>query len=562
MIDKITLKSGSCVGKPNLEVDLTPVTIFVGPNNSGKSKVLQEIESNCYSSKSYQNNLVLDHIVFSSLTKEEIEYEISLIEIPIQDVSILGSGFIRLSKIHAINNLVRHNISRNNLIHNAQNPNSTQNDDSYLKFLQMYVLGLRGDNRLNLLREAETSDLQNFPQNLLTYLFKNNELRAKIRQKIYDAFGKYFVIDLTNVRSLRVRLSDVPPVDEEEERGWTEKSILFHSNAKLIDDMSDGIKAFCGIITSIMAGDSKITLIDEPEAFLHPSLASRLGKEICKTLVGTKKRFFASTHSASFLMGCIQSGTPLNIVRLTYKNGLATSRLLPQDKILHLMRHPLLRSTGVLNGVFYESVIVTEADSDRAFYQEINERLLSENDSRGINNCLFINAQNKQTVWSIVAPLRELGIPTVGVVDIDVLKEGGRTFGKLLDGAFIPELSHKGLESQRKSFYDALNATERNWKIDGGIQILNTNEQEACNSFFDQLENYGVFVVRNGELESWMKYINPTRDKSNWLIDVFEKMGENPEQSNYVKPSNGDVWDFIGSIKKWLDNNNRKGIPE
>ena len=51
-------------------------------------------------------------------------------------------------------------------------------------------------------------------------------------------------------------------------------------------------------------------------------------------------------------MGCIQSGSPLNIIRLTYKNGIPTSRLLPQDKILHLMRHPLLRSTGVLNGLF------------------------------------------------------------------------------------------------------------------------------------------------------------------------------------------------------------------
>jgi hypothetical protein len=75
--------------------------------------------------------------------------------------------------------------------------------------------------------------------------------------------------------------------------------------------------------------------------------------------------------------------------------------------------------------LFFEAVIVCEADSDRAFYQEINERLLAEFDNRGMNNCLFINAQNKQTVWDIVKPLRELGIPTIGIVDIDVLKEGG-----------------------------------------------------------------------------------------------------------------------------------------
>ena len=53
-----------------------------------------------------------------------------------------------------------------------------------------------------------------------------------------------------------------------------------------------------------------------------------------------------------------------------------------------------------------------------------NERLLAENDPRGISNCLFLNAQNKQTVWDIVKPLRELGIPALAIVDIDILKDG------------------------------------------------------------------------------------------------------------------------------------------
>lgn len=88
------------------------------------------------------------------------------------------------------------------------------------------------------------------------------------------------------------------------------------------------------------------------------------------------------------------------------------------------MQNPLLRSIGVFNALFYNAVVVTEADADRAFYQEINERLLKEKDPRGIEGCLFLNAQNKQTVWDIVKPLRDLGIPAVGIVDIDVIKEG------------------------------------------------------------------------------------------------------------------------------------------
>ena len=207
---------------------------------------------------------------------------------------------------------------------------------------------------------------------------------------------------------LRIRLSSRPPSDESEEKGWNSVSKSFHSAATLISDASDGVKAFVGMLTTLIAGDPKVILIDEPEAFLHPSLCARLGKEITSALTGTNRRLFVATHSASFLMGCVHSGAEINIVRLTYDYTNATARLLAKDKLTPLMRNPLLRSIGVLDALFYNTVIVTEADADRAFYQEINERLLFAKDSRGIEGCLFLNAQNKQTIWDIVRPLREL----------------------------------------------------------------------------------------------------------------------------------------------------------
>ena len=138
-----------------------------------------------------------------------------------------------------------------------------------------------------------------------------------------------------------------------EECGIHQEAIEFHSQAQDINATSDGVKAFTGIITEIIAGDPKILLIDEPEAFLHPSLSHKLGKEIAKATAETNKRVFVSTHSSHFVMGCIQSGVPVNIVRLTYKKGVATARILPNNDVLKLMRDPLLRSAGVLEGLFY-----------------------------------------------------------------------------------------------------------------------------------------------------------------------------------------------------------------
>lgn len=563
MIKSIRLKSSSSPERDNLEFNTTPITIFVGPNNSGKSKILIEIENYCRKKKPQSNQLVLDTISFLEFKEEIIKEEINKIKVDPDSTRNLNQGEILLSNINPLRNdkPFQFICNEETLINEAIDPNN-YNFGYYREFLNMYTLRLDGTSRLNLLKEQKVTDLKKTPTNYLSKLFIDNNLRYKVREIIYNSFQKYYVIDPTKIGYLSVGFSDTLPNNESEERGWQEESVEFHKKTLKIDKASDGVKAFTGIITTVIAGDPKIILIDEPEAFLHPSLSNTLGNEIGKSLINSNKKLFVSTHSSNFLMGCIQSKSPLNIVRLTYKNNEATSRILDTDKILTLMKNPLLRSTGVLNGLFYEAVIVTESDSDRAFYQEINERLLEKNDKRGIQNCLFINAQNKQTVWDIVKPLRELGIPTVGIVDIDVIKEGGRVFSKLLKGAFIPELSQETLNKQRELIKKAFINSGKDMKKDGGIQLLDPDSKESCLNFFNSLSDYGVMIIKNGELESWLKSLKVGGHGSKWLIDIFKKMGENPNDKSYIKPENNDVWDFIGEIKFWIENNKRKGIPK
>lgn len=261
-------------------------------------------------------------------------------------------------------------------------------------------------------------------------------------------------------------------------------------------------------------------------------------------------------------MGCIQSGAPVNIVRLTFRNGIATSRLLPSGELLELMRNPLLRSTNVISGLFYEFVIVTEGDADRVFYQEINERLLRLKPEWGIPNCLFINAQNKQTIRTIVRPLRNLGIPAVAIVDVDALKEGGTNWTNLLGSANVPDLAQNSLGTLRAAVKAAMDATGKDMKREGGLAILTGAEQEAAQNLLDQVADYGIFVLPRGELESWLKGLGATGHGPSWLIEIFEKMGEDPESPSYVRPGSDDVWQFMSKIKKWLTDPDRKGIPQ
>ena len=220
-----------------------------------------------------------------------------------------------------------------------------------------------------------------------------------------------------------------------------------------------------------------------------------------------------------------------------------------------------MRSAKILDGLFYDYVIVTEADADRAFYQEINKRLLRFMPDLGIPNCLFVNWQGKQTEKTIIRPLRELGIPTVGIVDIDVIKDGGKVWTTFLESGFVPKDEQESLALMRSAIKLKFEESGQDMKRNGGIEILSESDKEAANNLLDRFAQYGLFVVRKGEVESWLPDLDVSREKTKWLTNIFEKMDEDPNLKDYIKPTEDDVWAFIGQIKNWLIDPNRNGIP-
>lgn len=557
MIKTLKFKFGRAPGVPPEVIDTPSITVFVGPNNAGKSKVLSEIQQFCHNGKTASRNVILDNIEFENLSEDEAKSKIEHVTLNPGVGETLRAGHILVGKKDT-----RHQVLQNEILNALKKPNT--HHEQFCRWYLLYnTLFLGGTSRMNLISAQNAGNLQVPPKNTLQVLFRDNAKREEVRRIIYDSLGFYFVIDPTNLGQLQLRFSGSPPSNEIEEKGIHDDAVQFHSRAKPITETSDGVRAFTGMIMEVIAGDPSVLLIDEPEAFLHPSLSFTLGKEVAIASNHSGKRLFVSTHSSNFVMGCIHSGVPVNIVRLTYSNNIPTVRVLPSDDILHLMRNPLLRSTGTLGGLFFEFVIVTEADTDRAFYQEINERLLRYNPELGIPNCLFLNAQNKQTVKTIIKPLRELGIPVVGIVDIDILKDGGKTWSTFLESGFIPPIEHGPLASLRSEIKRKIEDTGKDMKKNGGIELLNPDDKEAANNLFDKLGEYGLFVVRKGELESWLSQMGVGAGKHgpSWLIDIFEKMGEDPDANGYLKPTSGDVWDFMGELKKWLTSPTRKGIP-
>ncbi|MGA2562070.1 MAG: hypothetical protein ABSF96_00775 [Steroidobacteraceae bacterium] len=114
----------------------------------------------------------------------------------------------------------------------------------------------------------------------------------------------------------------------------------------------------------------------------------------------------------------------------------------------------------------------------------------------------------------------------------------------------------------RGAIVQAMANSGKDMKRDGGVSILGQSDQEAANNLLSQLAEYGIFIVPGGELESWVKNLNVSGHGPSWLIDVFEKMGDDPDNASYVRPTAGDVWVFMSRVRSWLLDSNRKGIPE
>jgi ABC-type cobalamin/Fe3+-siderophores transport system ATPase subunit len=558
MLENIAIKFGAKSGSPPLTLDLVPsITVFVGPNNSGKSALLGELFRHFSSAEDLAHTKILASAKFSSLNPPDIDQLIESIKRPSELDEHVSSGNIPVS----VNGSMIQ-ISNPSFINALSNPANDINSFCHY-YLKYFILNMTGAVRLGLLQNSAMGAL-NKPTTTLDRLYTDDARRTKWQRVIVDALGLYAGIYNAQGGVLSTHFGMTPPRGE---RTHNADAIEWVRGALSVNHVSDGIRAFAGILAELHAGSHKIVLMDEPEAFLHPSLARRLGKEVALLASQESRQVFVSTHSADFLMGAVLSGARVNVVRLTWDGRQGTARLLDHSRLQELITDPMLRSVGVLSGLFHKNVIVTEADVDRAFYSEINERLSAASDQRAIEHPLFLNADNHQTIPRIVGPLRQLGIPAAAVFDLDAISEGGATWRQKLDACSYPSLQKPSSDDIRRKVHDALvakapsNDQKKFFKTNGGLSLLSGEELEAAQNFLTELENYGLFFVRMGEVEAWLGALNVPKGKNTWRTGIFQAMGSDPNSGSYVQPTSGDVWDFIGRIKNWLADPSRKGIP-
>ncbi len=529
------------------------ITVFVGPNNSGKSLVLREIEK-LFEVHPFPAGL---HIVrdYEVDWPDRPSVEKRLAALKRQQPLTTPVGHVMINRVHPGRGREAGQLDVKQILSIIDQ--KTEKNWIATQYLKYGILRLDGRSRFDLTNDMGGGDITADPQNMLMHLFKNDKARMKVRDFVYDAFNLYFVVDPTNLGNLRIKLSDKKPTGDEQ--SLNEKAREFYTASTHIKESSDGVQAFTGIITAILSGEYHTILIDEPEAFLHPPLARKLGKNLASLAASGGGSLVASTHSADFLMGCVQASKSVRVVRLEYSKGKSRARAIDPAELGSLLTRPLMRSANVISGLFHDGVIVLESDNDRAFYSEVYHRLAEKKSNYPA--ILFINAQNKQTIRDIIGPLRRFGVPAAAIPDVDIVKDGGKTWSDWMNAAHIPVALHMGYGQTRGSIKAAFEATGKDMKTQGGTELLDPAEKAAANKFFDDLNAYGIFPVRGGELEGWLSRLNVPGKKTDWTVAMLERLGSDPSKPTYVKPGRGDVWTFLEDIVDWIRNSSRLGMP-
>lgn len=562
-LSALNFLAGAGPGSVPLRVPAESVVLLVGPNNSGKSTALRELETWCQGADAARVVVGDPEVVLPEVVEEAERLLAEIAATPPADRPVRDSQwYVRASTFGPNPSITVREIDKSRLTSGVQSRNMAVLRSG---LLGPFTVRLDGRTRFALVAEADSGDLLGPPPNHLAALFQDEARRRQVRDLAWQAFRSYFVIDPTNPRRLRIRMATRAPNSTSEEQSYDRAARDFHSAQPLITDLGDGVQSFVGLISAVTSLPHRIILIDEPEAFLYAPLARRLGRDLVRLAFGREGTLVLATHSADILRGCIEESASAAIVRLTYTGGIPTARTMGAEELRTLTRNPLLRSANALSAIFHEAVVVTEGDTDRAFYDEINRRLQEASEDRGLRDALFLNAQNWQTIERIVAPLRRLGIPAAAIYDLDIVTAtDGNAWPNLLRAAQIP-LADRGrllaLRGQVQAAFRVLaDEGSKTAAKSPGVAALPEPARTAVENLLEGLRAYGVFLIPPGEVETWLSELRVPGDGTNWLISMLTRMGADNADAGYVRPGAGDVWDFVQQIANWTNDPTRLGV--
>jgi len=523
-------------------------TLLVGPNNVGKSQTLKDIHKKLVQGHTVETTLISSLKIDRPATFDELydglDVRVDLMNIGHHTIDSVTSDFNQ-------NSMIRVQLEP----HRKKFDQEQDLDYTYLNISKFRVFYMDSESRLKIASKSpnyipdETS-----PKNLLQALYgSSGEFDEKLRDAFQSTFGMDIKLDYSSGLELRLAVSKVFEEIPEDPRTAYPKMKKYPS----IELQGDGFRSFVAVVLSLLLSKDKIVLLDEPEAFLHPEQARRLGKWISDHAEGFPCQILVATHNANFLSGLLSGKQAADIYRLNRVENTTRFNKITAESTQALSKSPILSSQRVLEGIFSQGVVVCESDTDRIIYNSVAVH------EHGKQEILFIHAHNKQTIKDVVKLLKDASIPTVAIIDIDILNseadlsnaisafksdfnkeellslraELAIHIEKTSEENIILELKQNVAEllgqlnnnehslSGAKGALNRIRSESTKWsriKKDG-VSSLEKEFRTKVQKIIEVSLSIGLYIVPVGELEGWIKL---GVRKNRWVLPALKEIHE------------------------------------
>lgn len=123
-----------------------------------------------------------------------------------------------------------------------------------------------------------------------------------------------------------------------------------------------------------MVAEHSLFIIDEPEAFLHPPQAKMIGNDVVAMSEG--KQCFIATHNIDFIKGVIEANSSrVKIIKIDRVGDKGSFNLISNESIAEIASDKNLKYTNILDGLFYDEIVLCEDETDCKFYSAILESI-------------------------------------------------------------------------------------------------------------------------------------------------------------------------------------------
>jgi hypothetical protein len=252
------------------------------------------------------------------------------------------------------------------------------------------------------------------PENLLQALL---DAPQEIHDELDTAFGQAFPglhvrLDATERVNLCLRLgSEIPEPSND-----PIEAVQQYAALRRADQEGDGCRGYLTVLLAMLLGQGRIILLDQPEAYLHPDQARRLGRWIAENAVRLGCQVFVSTHNSALLAGLLDGETDVLIVRLK-RNGTAISaRAVPSDTSEVFAKSPLFAYQNTMDCLLREGVVLVPSTEDRVVYETVARQILK------AHNLTFVHTHGSPNLSSFLKVMHRAGVPACVVAQLDALR--------------------------------------------------------------------------------------------------------------------------------------------